>query len=68
MITIALTIMTHMPIINGNNGYLIEFDDVWMVEHLEHLHFSVHLLEIQLIQTGFIDDFDGHLNQHMRIN
>ena len=41
--------------------YLVEFDNVWVVEQLHHLHLPVHLGQVGRIQLGLIYDLDGNL-------
>jgi hypothetical protein len=44
-----------------SNGYLIQLDNMWMIQHLQYLNLSINLLQITLVQLGFIDNFDGNL-------
>lgn len=46
--------------------YLVEFDDVGVVEQLHNLHFSVNLFQVGRVQSGLVDDFDGHLGRKLR--
>lgn len=46
--------------------YLVEFDDVGVVEQLHNLHFSVNLFQVGRVQSGLVDDFDGHLGTKLR--
>lgn len=41
--------------------HLIQLDDVRMVQHLHDLNFPVDLLQVDGIQLGLINDFNGHL-------
>lgn len=43
--------------------YLVEFDNVRMVQHFEDLDFSVDLFQVGFIQLCFIYNLDGHLKQ-----
>lgn len=45
----------------GKKTNLVEFDDVWVVEHLHYLHLPVDLLQIHSIQLRFVNDFYCHL-------
>lgn len=42
--------------------YLIEFHDVRMLEHLQHLDFPVDLREVLAVQPSFVHNLDGDLN------
>lgn len=48
--------------------HLVEFDDVGVVEQLHNLHFSVNLLQVRRVQSGLVDDFDGHLGTKIKIS
>lgn len=44
-----------------DNTHLVEFDDVGVVQQLHDLHLSVNLLQVGGIQSGLVDDLNGHL-------
>lgn len=39
---------------------------MWVVQQLHNLHFSVNLLQVGGIESGFIDDLYGHLKKKKR--
>lgn len=41
--------------------YLVEFDDVWVVQQLHDLHFSVNLFQVGRTQAGLVNNFYCHL-------
>ncbi len=41
--------------------YLIQFNDVRMVQHFHDLYFTIDLLQVHSIQLGLIDDLYSHL-------
>lgn len=43
--------------------HLIEFDDVRVVEQLHNLHFPVDFLQIGRVQSGLVNNLDGHLSK-----
>lgn len=43
--------------------HLVEFDDVWVVQQLHDLHFSVNLFQVGRTQAGLINNFYCHLKK-----
>lgn len=41
--------------------YLVQFNDVWMVQHFHDLYFTIDLLQVHSIQLGLVDDLYSHL-------
>ena len=44
-------------------AYLVQLDNVWMVQHLHDLDLSVDLLQVNSIQLSLVDYLDGHLQK-----
>lgn len=47
----------------SGNTHLVEFDDVGVVQQFHDLNLSVNLLQVGRVQSGLVDDLDGHLPQ-----
>lgn len=45
----------------GDNTHLVEFDDVGVVQQFHNLNLSVNFLQVRRVQSGLVDDLDGHL-------
>ena len=45
----------------GDWTYLVELNDVRMIELLHNLHFAVNFLQIRFVQSRFVDNFDSNL-------
>lgn len=41
--------------------YLVEANDVWVLQHLHNLHLSEYLFQVLIIQLGLIHNFYSHL-------
>lgn len=46
-----------------DNTHLVEFDDVGVVQQLHNLHLSVNLLQVGGVQSGLVNNLDGHLEK-----
>lgn len=46
-----------------DNTHLVEFDYVGVVQQLHYLHLSVNFLEIGRVQSGLVNDLNGHLEK-----
>lgn len=47
--------------------YLIELDDVWMIQQLHNLNLPVDFLQVGWVQPRLVDYFDGHLSHNKDI-
>lgn len=47
----------------NNYTHLVEFDDMRVVKQLHYLHLSVYFLQVGGVQSGLINDFNGHLKK-----
>ena len=47
--------------------YLIEFDDIWMIQHFKNLYFSINFLQIFTVKSCLINDFYGNLSNYIVI-
>lgn len=44
-----------------DNTHLVEFDDMGVVQQLHNLHLSVDFLQVGGVQSGLVNDLNGHL-------
>lgn len=45
----------------SHHTHLVELDDVGVVQQFHNLNLSVNFLQVGGVQSGLVDDLDGHL-------
>ena len=53
--------LLRVPEITALSPYLVELDDVRVIEYFQNLNLAVDFVQVVIIETSFIDYFDGNL-------